>query len=194
MKNIIIGLGTGRCGTVSLTNLLSLQDSCVANHEYRMKNQARVWGNNFTALKEYIDNKSEKFVCEVSFYNLPEVDRLIDRYNNVKFIIMKRDKQETIDSYMKKTIGRNHWQEHDGTRYRYCEWDSAYPKFNGNDKADSIGMYWDMYYHLCDHIDQSLCYTMNTNDLNDEAKCLDMLSFCGFKSPKYLKIKLNQTK
>lgn len=196
MKNIIIGLGTGRCGTVSLTRLLNLQNSCVASHESvaRSSQNGETWGKNFTELVNYIDNKSEKFVCEVSFYNLPYVEQLINRYDNVKFVIMKRDRQETIDSYMKKTSGRNHWQTHDGTHYRKCEWDSTYPKFEGVDKTDSIGMYWDYYYNMCSDIDQSLCYTINTNDLNDEAKCLDMLSFCGFESPKYSKIKLNQTK
>lgn len=196
MKNIIIGLGTGRCGTVSLTNLFKSQSSCVAEHEYTAHNSqhGEVWGDNFMELVDYIESKSEKFVCEISFYNLPYIDQLIDRYDDVKFIIMKRDRQETINSYLKKTINRNHWQEHDGTRYKYCKWDSAYPKFEGADKADSIGMYWDYYYETCSNINQALCYNLNLDDLNNEGKCLDMLSFCGFVSPKYLNIKLNQTK
>jgi hypothetical protein len=33
MKNTIIGLGTGRCGSMSLTNLLSFQGNCLVSHE-----------------------------------------------------------------------------------------------------------------------------------------------------------------
>lgn len=190
-KNVIIGLGTGRCGTVSLTNLLNSQDCCVAEHESNAGKET--WGDNFKDLSYYIDNKSEKYVCEVSFYNLPYTNQLIAKYDNVKFVILKRDRQEVIDSYMKKTSGRNHLQLHDGTHYKHCVWDSAYPKFKEDvDKAGSIGLFWDMYYNSCADIDQSLCYNMNTDDLNDEVECLNMLNFCGFKTPIYTKYKSNQ--
>lgn len=195
MKYIIIGLGTGRCGTVSLTNLFKLQSSCGAEHEHTAHNSqhGEIWGKNFTGLVDYIENRSEKYICDVSFYNLPYVEQLIDMFDNVKFVVMKRDRQETIDSYMRKTSGRNHWQIHNGTRYKHCPWDSIYPKFEGTDKADAIGKYWDYYYNTCSNIDQSLCYNLNTSDLNNKEKCLDMLNFCGFESPVYKYIKSNQS-
>jgi hypothetical protein len=193
-ENIIIGLGTGRCGTVSLSNLLNSQKDSFFSHEW---DESHKWDSNIYYFKNYLEGLGclplIDFYGDVSFYNLPYCTDLQKLYTNIKFIILKRDRQETINSYIAKTPGRNHWQAHDGSSFRFCNWDKCYPKFNANNKADAIGMYWDMYYEQCSKLDQSKCYHLNTEDLNNEEKCLDMLSFCNFESPTYFKAHDNKT-
>lgn len=182
MKNLIIGLGTGRCGTVSLSKLLTSQDNSYFSHEW---DEVHMWNSSFNKFISYIDTIKHDFFGDVSFYNLPYVNSILEIYPNAKFIILKRDKNETIKSYMDKTKGRNHWQSHDGKKFKYCDWDHCYPKFEAQSKSEAIGMYWEYYYEECSKISTKQSFHISTNELNDEKKCLELLNWCGFPRPIY---------
>lgn len=192
MDRLIIGLGTGRCGTVSLTKLLSKQKDTYASHEHI---GARVaWGCDFTEVVKSISQQNRfirKFNADVSFYNLPYVKDFLEHYHDVKFIILKRNRDEVIQSFDHKTAGKNHWQKHSGAYYTKCEWDKCFPNFEAVSKKDAIGKWWDFYYDECESISQDICYHLNTEDLNNKNKCLDMLRFCGYDEPIYEQLCLN---
>ena len=140
-----------------------------------------------------IYSTDHQFVGDVSFYNLPYANNIINDYPDVKFVILQRDRTETIRSYLKKTSGRNHWQDHKGSGFRLCPWDQCYPKFTANNKEHALEQYWELYYNTCKDIDQSRCFWMSTSELNEETKCKEMLTFCGYETPVYEQIQLNKT-
>lgn len=181
-KNVIIGLGTGRCGTVSLSKLLNAQKNSYFSHEW---GGAHAWNSYFNKFSSYIDHMQYEFCGDVAFYNLPYVSSILELYPNAKFIILKRDKNETIKSYMNKTKETNHWEFHDGKKFKYCDWDHCYPKFEARDKSEAIGMYWEYYYKECSKINPKNCFYISTDELNDEKKCLELLNWCGFTKPIY---------
>ena len=47
--------------------------------------------------------------------------QFINKYNNVKIIGLERIKKEVIDSFLKKTQGRNHWYSHNGENWNLDE-------------------------------------------------------------------------
>lgn len=193
-KKYIFGLGTGRCGTVSLTSLLNLQDSSCFSHEMGSKPYLS-WEKErlkiFNHLNLLIRN-DKKFSGDVAFFLLPYVEDIIKFLPNSKFIILQRDKESTINSYMKKTINRNHWMDHDGRKWRKNIWDRCYPKFSCNSKEEALEKYYDLYYDECKMIPQDKCFWMETSELNDENTCLNMLEWCGFEEPQYIKFKKNK--
>ena len=102
------------------------------------------------------------------------------------------DKEETVNSYIAKAQNRNHWIEHDGMLWKKDPlWDSPYPKYKIPTLKDAISKYYDEYYELCCAIDKNLCWWVDTKDLNSELHCLEMLDFCGFKDPQFVKMKKN---
>ena len=109
----------------------------------------------------------------------------MDRYEDIRFVILKRDKKETIKSYMKKTQGRNHWMVHDGSVWSLDIWDRCYPKFDTKTKEEALSRYYDHYYELCQQLPQNKCFWLNTEDLNNKEKSEQMLKFCGFSNPKF---------
>jgi len=192
IKKFIFGLGSGRCGTMSLAHLLNHQQKSFFTHEQR---PILPWVKSMDQFKIYtheILERREDFVGDVSFYLLPYIRDLIKIHESVKFIIIKRDKEETVNSYIAKAQNRNHWIEHDGMLWKKDPlWDSPYPKYKIPTLKDAISKYYDEYYELCCAIDKNLCWWVDTKDLNSELHCLEMLDFCGFKDPQFVKMKKN---
>lgn len=180
-KKVIIGLGTGRCGTMSLANLLSSQSGVIVPHEYQAL--PLPWDFSQTALERKIE--SLRYINgDVGFYYLNYVEQIVDIFPQVRFVCLKRNKNEVVESYMKKTRGRNHWMNHDGKNWKNdSKWDSAYPKFNVSGKSSAIAMYYDMYYKKITYLKRKYPNKIRVFEidcLNNEKGIRDILSFCGF--------------
>ena len=196
IRRVIIGLGTGRCGTQSLSTILSNQRDCIVTHE---KIRPPVWGYKFEELRDYLNTLPiSNVIGDVSFYNLPHSKELLHTYPGVKFIVLKRSRSEVVESYMKKTtfngVNRNHWQIHDGSEYSKCIWDLAYPKFDAKDKESALQAYWDYYYEECEKIPEEKRYSIDVSDLNSQDNCIKMLKWCGIESPTYKHVHINKKK
>lgn len=155
---IVIGLGTGRCGTVSLSKLLDLQDDSHVTHESEPRLPWKVDEELLLRKLRYFSSIKKSLVGCVAFYYLPYVE-LINRYfdGNVRFVCLKRDKEATVSSYLKKVGKRNHWVEHDGSVYALDPvWDRCYPKYETNDIRDAVSRYYDEYYQTSHRLENEM--------------------------------------
>ena len=94
-QNLIFGLGTGRCGTVSLSKLLNAQQDSFFTHENGDGNLLP-WRTDEEKINKYIQNilnRKRQFAGDVSFYLLPYVDLILKKYPSTRFVIMKRVKE-----------------------------------------------------------------------------------------------------
>ena len=148
-KQLIIGLGTGRCGTVSLSKLLKRQN-INTTHETKIlpwEFDKKMIDN----LLNSITNRVNNMVSDVAFYYLPYVPYIIEKYPNTKFVCFKRDKKQTIESYVIKFKDRNHLSLNLNNNYRKSKnWDHAYPKYDQFDKKTALGLYWNDYYTIAE--------------------------------------------
>jgi len=138
-NKLIFGLGTGRCGSTSLANLLGL------DHEGDPK---LPW-----AFSQYaLDNKLGYLLFlekrgDVGMYYLPYVEAILRIFPKAKFVCLKRDRDETVESFKKKIGRRNHWLVHNGNGWELdLNWDDKYPKYDLLNRDEAIGRYWDEYY------------------------------------------------
>ena len=84
-KKIVLGIGTGRCGTVSLSSLLNRQEKSFFSHELKIKIKSNTdynvplpWEYNDIAFKSAwnsILNYNGKYVGDVSFFWLPYLEK-----------------------------------------------------------------------------------------------------------------------
>lgn len=234
---IVIGLGTGRTGTASLAGLLSAQRDALCFHEMNPscvrfsgtprpilnaidEFQAIVDGGDPAALTVDLSRKVAanaydrlrrmervRLIGDIAFYYLSYVEAIAARNENVRFICLKRDRAETVESWMRKTaIGRwrskriadrlaamitrepyyhgtNFWMEHDGTQWMPDPvWDKCFPKFDAADKRDAIGRYWDFYYHEADRLAGHMSdrfRIVETARLGEPETQKALLAFCG---------------
>ena len=154
-KQLIISIGTGRCGSVSLSKFLSFQKSTTLLHEGRLKSQnirkLIKWENDDENLFKWLDFllklDNSSYVGDTGMYFLPYIEKIINVYPDVKVIVMERDKIEVVESYLKKTSGRNHWYKHNGEEWDFdIKWDPCFPKYKYRNKEKALEEYWDDYY------------------------------------------------
>jgi hypothetical protein len=183
-RQIVVGLGTGRCGTQSLSALLSMQpESNVLHERHRFRVRWHGAESEIDDLLRWCREASDlRLVGDVGFYYLPSVEYILSQQPDVKFPCMQRDREDTVTSYMRKTRRRNHWVRHRGIVYRHNDWDDCYPKYDGLSKAEAIGRYWDEYYERATQFEQT--YPTNfrvfpTDALNSETGQHEILSFLG---------------
>ena len=148
---VVIGLGTGRCGTLSLARLLSLQPNSRVQHEPEVDSDLFRWDASAAEKesrvnRQYVDFNAwhRQLVGAVHYVYLPYVDAYIKRDPLAKFIVLERPRHEVIESYLRKSGGVNHWQPGAAANTR---WALTYPTFDtpGLSKAEAIGLYWDLY-------------------------------------------------
>ncbi|MDZ7725845.1 MAG: hypothetical protein U5R06_24220 [candidate division KSB1 bacterium] len=166
-KKVIIGLGTGRCGTQSLVGLLNQVPDTHIDHE-RFPIQATWLANTkyFERICAYLEQREENIVGDVSFYNLPYVYLFMERYKNIKFIGLRRDKEATLQSYDRKTTGRNHFS-YPNTDHEHRLWDEKYPKFLDRDKYTAMSDYYDLYYGQTAYLEKLFPHKVRVFDMED---------------------------
>lgn len=160
MKNFILGGGTGRCGTKSLAKLLNGCQKVSATHEHKprlpyVSSRKQQIIRHVQRWRAEAKKKGLTHVGDIAFYWLYGVEALAKKVKKpVKILFLKRDKEETVDSYMRHVRNRNHWQNHDGEYWNLDQvWDDKYPSFNVSDELEvevqrkkAIKKYYDFYY------------------------------------------------
>ena len=147
----IFGIGTGRCGTGTLTKLLSKQKGIRCTHE----GQFLPWEHDLIAFYQGIigllAGASEMRIGNVAFYwknYLPEIFRdLLDP----KVIVLKRAKEKVVESFSSMYRDKNHWSmpggwNWDGRDPQDAPLSLMFPKYDLS-KKDAIGQYWEEYYN-----------------------------------------------
>ena len=191
-KQLIISIGTGRCGSVSLSKFLSAQEYVSVLHEGRLDShkirKLIKWGNDEKNLFEWLEFllslDGNKFVGDTGMYYLPYIEQIIDKYPQVKIIVMEREKEEVVKSYIKKTTGRNHWFDHDGKEWdKDDKWDPCYPKYDIVNKEKALEKYWEDYKSQTDNLilkfpDKIKKWTIQSlNTLNGKNEILNFLNY-----------------
>lgn len=198
---IVIGLGAGRTGTASLSDLFNSQKDAICFHELNptcaaFEGNPQSILNTIAEFRKILDGgdkrrlaldysrrvsvekyaelqamNTPRLIGDIAYYYLMYVGDILSIDRDTKFVCIKRDKKQTVDSWMSKSqiprwrslriadrlkaiITRtpyhesyNFWQEHDGTEYAFNPvWDSTFPKFKAESKRDAIEKYWDFYY------------------------------------------------
>ena len=179
MKKIIFGLGTGRCGTLSLAASLNSCKNSLITHEGRgigkkLKEDPILlpWNENSFLLDrtlKQISNREYSLVGDIAFYYLPYVEIILGKYPDSKFICMKRNRTDTVNSYMKKTVKRNHWQEWmpKCAWNKDLKWDPCYPKYEAKDKITAISKYWEEYYIEAERLEIAYPNKFSIFDINE---------------------------
>ncbi len=160
-RTLVIGLGTGRCGTVSLSQVLAEAfDGAPISHE---RPPLLPWDAAPAQVEAHLERLADAggdVFGDVAFYYLPHVETIRGwaerRGIRARFVCLRRQRQATVQSYLAKVApyNANHWMSHDGSRWRSVpQWDACYPKLDhcqGLDEA--LGAYWDLYAEHSDRL------------------------------------------
>ncbi len=174
-----MGCGTGRCGTMSLQNLLSDQDGFRVTHE----NYTLPWNLDLTKFwRAYyhltVSGENFKVSADVAFYWLNYIPEIVKHAYDPKCICLKRDRQETIESFIRWSGGTNLWHR----RCRDFTLASQFPEYR-LPLPQALGRYWDEYYEKAHSFEKRYPYVFRVVDmkwgLNTEEGQHHILRFLG---------------
>lgn len=191
---IYLGMGTGRCGTMSLAHMLetALPNTWHERFIYGDQPSGRMFFPRSNAPTQDQDEMmyaideiiaKEGYFTDIGLYYAEYMGDILRRYPEARVVYLERDREATVKSYMKKTEGKDHWSlDVDRTKYRPDLWDLCYPKFTNLTKEDNIAAFWDYYQGIF----ESLAYKypdriirVRTEELNDYQTYKRVMSFYG---------------
>jgi len=195
MNKLVLGVGTGRCGTKSLTRLLEHQDDTYATHE-RYGSRVR-WDcpPNLWPKRLWVDTmrNDHSIVASVDFKWTNHIEHFLEwgekLGREVRVVGLKRDRQEVIDSYDKWKPNSDHWSFHGYRETKPDEWDHCYPCYNTDSKREGIGLFWDEVYEKIEKFEKKdeRVFCFETEDLNTITGVKAILNFVGYENPKIKK-------
>lgn len=241
---LIIGLGSGRSGTASLAHLLNSQQNAMCFHELNpscMKFSGTLQpalntvsefrailaggpSDRFTAdlsrsvtlapYEKLCSMEKVELIGDIAMYYLSYVEELLQFDPDVRFVCLKREKNATVDSWLRKTsikrwrskqiadylyslISRtpyykeyNYWQEHDRDDIEVDPiWDKCFPKFVAPDKKKAVEMYWEYYYEEAARLSEKYPKNFkifNIDELNTKQGQLEVLRHCAVPEEKHV--------
>eukprot|EP01102_Stenamoeba_stenopodia_P007242 TRINITY_DN2018_c0_g1_i1.p1 TRINITY_DN2018_c0_g1~~TRINITY_DN2018_c0_g1_i1.p1 ORF type:complete len:262 (+),score=50.11 TRINITY_DN2018_c0_g1_i1:112-786(+) len=194
-RQLIFGIGTGRCGTMSLHKLLSLQPNTTVTHEMsphfpwnatRCERQVKV-----ASWTEILLRRPKQFMGDIASWYLPYVTEILELYPRTKILCLKRDKDSVVESFARRADQYNHWQDASVIEASALNlrWNTLFPHYNDAvDREEAIGRYWDDYYLKVEDLLKK--YGDNTVRIVDTVTFFrnaevqsEVLNWLGFKSP-----------
>jgi len=180
-KPIIIGIGSGRCGTVSLSKLLDIP------HE--------PWPLLPWIVSERLFKKHLPLIeaegGAVALYYLNYIDKLFGKFSDrLKIVCLQRVMDETIESFIRKTQGKNYWRDN------INEWSEVFPYYKDLYIWEAIRKYWWNYYQKAEKWQEKLPDNFKIFDmerLNFEEGQKEIIDFCGIDRPIISNAKFNIT-
>lgn len=181
-QRVVIGLGTGRCGTHSITGLLAEQPGTTALHQPK---PCLPWHTDYgwyRGVGDLIAAQPTPVVALVGWYYLNYTDLLV-RDHDARLICLRRDREATIDSIMRLTPQFDHWSNRPVTESATAEYRDLFPNFDVDDKREALRLYWEEYYAIAErlrdrHPDNFTI--VPTEALNDAEAVAALLRFAGY--------------
>jgi hypothetical protein len=182
-QTIIIGTGTGRCGTKSLATLLNKQPSSRVTHE-RYKYNVPFPPDSYYSnqlIKDCAFHKRTGYylIGDVALQWIWYANDLM-KVNGLKMVYLRRHPLEVHDSFVRKVkpYGYHHWEKNGATP---SEWDKAYPYF----KIHGLAKYIELSQMTA--LDMSEKYPgwfriMDMEDLNDPEAQVELFNWLGMNN------------
>lgn len=187
-SKVVIGLGSGRCGTRSLAELLNLQPDSLVTHEALPMPWNRKPDVTSLMIGKLLE-RTTNIIGDIGYYWINYVEDLLSARSEAKFICLKRDRQEVIDSMWDFTRGLNVHPTDD--------WFRMYPRYSA-DLKEAVGFMWDHYYAIADRLqikypENFVSFSMHR--LNTETGVKSILDFAGIpKGEQVIKVGIHLNK
>jgi len=187
-ERIIIGLGTGRCGTMSLAKLLAMQPDTEATHELMPLPPWEPCYREVWCLLGWMFARGPHVAADVAWSWCPYVPWILSIFPTTKFVCLRRDKASCVSSMLRKAVHINQFQHHNGRKWMWMPVvDRAMPKYDDEPTRERAAeRFWEEYNAIAERYQTS--YPDNfrifpMEDLNRLDGVERILRFAGYDAP-----------
>lgn len=191
-QHIILGIGSGRCGTLSLAQVLNRQPGLQVSHEeqprlpWKKLPGERVIRERFARMRR---DREGRVLGDVASFYLPYVEDAIAAEPAIRIVGLKRPREEVVKSFCRwldrvHALPTNHWAERPAPGwYHEPNWTRIFPQYDIEDREEGIRRYWNEYYERVDELvrlyPENIRLYGTDQALNTEDGLRDLLSFVG---------------
>lgn len=183
-KQLILGIGTGRCGTNSLAKFLHHQPDCFFTHEKHLIQWH--WHREFPPdLFDDYNKIDRRIVGDVSLGMSNHGQKLLLLEENAKLIVIERNRDECAKSLYFWTKGEDleFWKKNPDKKDLHNDfWYNMFPTFEGKNKIDRIYQYIDLHRELARILYAEFpgrVKIISIENLNHRQTQDEVLDFCG---------------
>ena len=174
MEYAILGTGTGRSGTVSLSKILNSCRNSNVTHENK---RYMIPYNNPDTVIQRINNEftdvGHSFFGDVNYTYFMHLERITAP---VKWIFLHRDMEDTVNSWLNKLGGMSRCYPKDRPHIQHRYWNQFFPQYDFvNNAKEAWEMYWRSYESMSKCIPNS--FHIDMLDLNKDDKLEEMYDF-----------------
>ena len=181
VQQIVIGFGTGRCGTNSLAAFLNQQPGYHVTHEQAGLAWYPAITDTETCMGRFFASRTGTVIGDVGFYWINYLPLILRTYQGAKAINIRRPLDEVVESFWT-------YKDHGG-------WDAfsnwyGYPFDAPTQTKDDIASTIRRYRFLEIEVQKlypGSIYVMPTKDLNDTPMLEELLDWLGTKEHKMLR-------
>lgn len=195
MRKLILGLGSGRCGTTTLSHLFRIQEGCRCSHEYFSTSEYGIkWKEDFDVMKACVVRillNDAPIVGDVAFYWINYVPHVLSLVRDARLICLKRDEDETVASFESRPAEFK-------TRYNFKDQlaiygdekftGHAFPRYRDVSPNESLHLYYKEYYEIAERMEHFYPNNFKIFDigyLNHKEGQKEILDFTGFTNHIY---------
>jgi hypothetical protein len=184
MKKIVVGYGTGRCGTKSLAEFLDQQDGFNVTHEKVGIHWEMALNDPIDTVDNMLRDRPEKIVGDVTFAWIKWLWLILGRYQGSKAINLVRPLDDVIESFwnFKKNVT-------DDNHFRPGETWLAYPFNSFRPTKDEMVRTLKMYRLLEASVRKTYphsIFVLEMEELNDPSVLQQMLEWLDFGQEEYI--------
>lgn len=174
---MFVGIGTGRCGSTSLSKILNQCRDVRCTHEYHPYRVG--WIDQKRRGAHYFLKEARGIFGDVAAYWLPHITWL-RKHRDVKVIVIQRPKEEFVRSINRVWKGQNYFVR----QHKFGPgWDQVIRKTPGSSLVESAGRYWEFYYQIAMKLEDTLW--LRTEDLNSDKSLKEVYDYLGIKDRVY---------
>ena len=198
-QRFILGIGSGRCGTLSLKHVFAAQAETDATHEdppllpWRRENGRPLMEQRFVRWRR---RRKEAVVADVASFYLPYLEEAIALEPEIRIVCLKRPREEVVESFGKwlarvNPLSLNHWVERPQPGWHHDPvWTRIFPQYDIDDREQAIRRYWDEYHARVDELVARYpdhVRVFGTHEaLNTEEGQRELLEFAGFSPEQHV--------
>jgi hypothetical protein len=192
---VILVIGAGRCGMMSLQVILNKQAGVQVSYEeppYLPWNRPRGERTIRERFARFRRQRKAEILGDVASFYLPYLDDAIAVEPDIRIVCLRRPREEVVASFCEwldssHPLPTNHWAtrpapgwHHDPHRSR------IYPKYDTQNRHEGIRRYWDEYYGQAESLSRKYPEYLRVVDtyetINTEQGLREVLTFLGIPS------------
>lgn len=193
MSKIVLVVGSGRCGLVSMVALLNQQPRTKATLEeppvlpWKRDPGERVMRERF---RRFRNQRDGEFLADAAAFYLPYLEDAIAVEPEIRIIGLKRPREEVVGSFNRfldeyNAFPTNHWADEPAIGWHHDPiWTRTFPQYDTADRNEGIRRYWEEYYRRLEELAARFPRNVRVFDmreaLNSEGGVRAVLDFAGY--------------